>query len=229
MSAPQELVHWQTRFKDFYSKHYSTYRQLVWQHSLSTAMLRANFSKGTKELSVSLMQALVLLLFNDADELTFAEIKDQLGVKDERELQRTMLSLSVGKVRVLTKNRKGPEVSPSDVFAYNSAFSNPLFRIKINNIQLKETQEENTKTNEQVRWQKHPTVAEAATLHGCETGFWNGIIAKGLGLHVGVGEMGCRYCCTVSQEAAPCTYHQDMLHCNSKVARSVWKLLSNTI
>eukprot|EP00878_Enallax_costatus_P001922 GHUV01002084.1.p1 GENE.GHUV01002084.1~~GHUV01002084.1.p1 ORF type:complete len:775 (+),score=225.89 GHUV01002084.1:456-2780(+) len=150
LNLPSELVHWQTRFKDFYSKHYSTYRQLVWQHSLSTAMLRANFSKGTKELSVSLMQALVLLLFNDADELTFAEIKDQLGVKDERELQRTMLSLSVGKVRVLTKNRKGPEVSPSDVFAYNSAFSNPLFRIKINNIQLKETQEENTKTNEQV-------------------------------------------------------------------------------
>lgn len=97
--VPQELVHWQTRFKDFYSRHYSTYRQLVWQHSLSTAMLRANFPKATKELSVSLMQALVLLLFNDIDQLTFTEIKDQLGVKDDRELQRTMLSLSAGKVR----------------------------------------------------------------------------------------------------------------------------------
>lgn len=91
-------MHWQTRFKDFYSKHYSTYRQLVWQHSLSTAMLRANFPKGSKELSVSLLQAVVLLLFNDHDEMTYADIKDQLGVKDDRELQRTLLSLSVGKV-----------------------------------------------------------------------------------------------------------------------------------
>jgi len=55
----QELLSWQGLFKDFYSKHYSTYRQLLWQHSLSTAMLRANFPKGPKELSVSLMQVCV--------------------------------------------------------------------------------------------------------------------------------------------------------------------------
>jgi hypothetical protein len=54
-------------------------------------------------------------------------------------------------VRVLTKSPKGPEVGSDDVFSYNAAFSNPLFRIKVNNIQLKETQEENAKTNEQVR------------------------------------------------------------------------------
>jgi hypothetical protein len=49
-------LYWQGLFKDFYAKHYSTYRQLLWQHSMSTAMLRANFPKGAKELSVSLMQ-----------------------------------------------------------------------------------------------------------------------------------------------------------------------------
>jgi hypothetical protein len=37
------------------------------------------------------------------------------------------------------------------VCRYNAAFSNPLFRIKINNIQLKETAEENAKTNAEVR------------------------------------------------------------------------------
>lgn len=61
-----------------------------------------------------------------------------------------MTRLLNSQVRVLTKTPKGPEVSPSDVFSYNAAFTNPLFRIKINNIQLKETQEENAKTNEQV-------------------------------------------------------------------------------
>ncbi|KAF6264244.1 Cullin-domain-containing protein [Scenedesmus sp. NREL 46B-D3] len=150
LNLPSGLVHWQTTFKDFYAKHYSTYRQLAWQHSMSTAMLRASFPKGAKELSVSLLQALVLLLFNDADELSYEAIKEQLGVKDDKELQRTLLSLSAGKVRVLLKSPKGPEVSPSDVFSYNAAFSNPLFRIKVNNIQMKETQEENAKTNAEV-------------------------------------------------------------------------------
>jgi hypothetical protein len=60
-------------------------------------------------------------------------------------------------VRVLLKSPKGPEVSPSDVFSYNAAFANPLFRIKVNNIQMKETQEENAKTNAEVRnnWGVH--------------------------------------------------------------------------
>jgi hypothetical protein len=98
-------VHWQTTFKDFYSKHYSTYRQLAWQHSMSTAMLRASFPKGAKELSVSLLQALVLLLFNDADELSYEAIKEQLGMKDDKELQRTLLSLSAGKVRLAAAGR----------------------------------------------------------------------------------------------------------------------------
>lgn len=52
--------------------------------------------------------------------------------------------------RVLVKSPKGPEVSPTDTFTYNSSFSNPLFRIKVNNIQLKETAEENAKTNAEV-------------------------------------------------------------------------------
>jgi hypothetical protein len=58
-------------------------------------------------------------------------------------------------VRVLLKSPKGPEVAPTDMFSYNAAFTNPLFRIKVNNIQMKETQEENAKTNAEVRQQTH--------------------------------------------------------------------------
>jgi len=45
---------------------------------------------------------------------------------------------------------QGREVDDSDVFHYNSGFTHQLFRIKINSIQLKETVEENKKTNDQV-------------------------------------------------------------------------------
>ena len=37
-----------------------------------------------------------------------------------------------------------------DTFSFNEAFHAPLFRIKINSIQMKETAEENAKTNSQV-------------------------------------------------------------------------------
>jgi cullin-4 len=45
------------------------------QHALGTATLRARFPAGAKELSVSLYQAVILLLFNGADEVPFADIK----------------------------------------------------------------------------------------------------------------------------------------------------------
>ena len=45
---------------------------------------------------------------------------------------------------------QGREVENNDTFKYNGGFTAALFRIKINSIQLKETHEENKKTNDQV-------------------------------------------------------------------------------
>ena len=42
------------------------------------------------------------------------------------------------------------EVGDDDVFTFNFDFTASLYRIRINTIQLKETTEENVKTNEQV-------------------------------------------------------------------------------
>jgi cullin-4 len=49
-------------------------------HSLGTAILRARFKAGTKELSVSLYQAVVLLLFNETTEIPFVDIKEQTNI-----------------------------------------------------------------------------------------------------------------------------------------------------
>lgn len=114
-------------FKEFYSKHYSSYRQLAWQHSMSTALLRGCFPKGAKELSVSLLQGLVLLLFNDADELSYEAIKEQLGVKDDKELSRTLLSLSAGKV---IGGRLGLALGPSlQCFCSSSSSSSNSYAV----------------------------------------------------------------------------------------------------
>lgn len=51
---------------------------LDWDHALGTASLTARFDLGAKELSVSLYQAVVLLLFNETTEMPFADIRAQL-------------------------------------------------------------------------------------------------------------------------------------------------------
>ncbi|KAJ3142483.1 Cullin-4, partial [Physocladia obscura] len=69
---------------------------------------------------------------------------------ESKELDRTLQSLACGKIRVLNKNPKGRDVNPTDSFDFNESFENPLYRIKINSIQLKETVEENKDTTEKV-------------------------------------------------------------------------------
>lgn len=59
--------------------------------------------------------------------------------------------LTAVQVRVLKKNPpKGKEVLDSDEFAFDKDFSHPLHKVKINQIQIKETVEENKRTNDQV-------------------------------------------------------------------------------
>lgn len=51
---------------------------------------------------------------------------------------------------MLTKTPRGRDVSNSDTFTVNLNFSDPKYRIKINQIQAKESKEENKETHERV-------------------------------------------------------------------------------
>ncbi|XP_074326277.1 cullin-4 [Apium graveolens] len=145
---PHELNVYQDIFKEFYLSKYSG-RRLMWQNSLGHCVLKAEFPKGRKELAVSLFQTVVLMLFNDAEKLSFQDIKDATSIED-KELRRTLQSLACGKVRVLQKLPKGREVDDNDSFSFHDQFAAPLYRIKVNAIQMKETVEENTSTTERV-------------------------------------------------------------------------------
>lgn len=114
---------------------------------------------------MSLFQTLVLLMFNEGEEFTLEEIKLATGIGGRRldpaasgrwsggaadsnrvsgaledsELRRTLQSLACGKARVLTKLPKSKDVEDGDRFSCNDDFKHKLFRIKINQIQMKET------------------------------------------------------------------------------------------
>ena len=65
----EDLVAYTAYYKQRHSGHV-----LTWDHALGTATLKARFKQGAKELSVSLYQAVALLLFNDADDLKYEDI-----------------------------------------------------------------------------------------------------------------------------------------------------------
>uniref|UniRef100_A0A8C1YTL8 Cullin 4B n=1 Tax=Cyprinus carpio TaxID=7962 RepID=A0A8C1YTL8_CYPCA len=134
---PPEMVRLQEIFKTFYLGKHSG-RKLQWQSTLGHCVLKAEFKEGRKELQVSLFQTLVLLMFNEGEEFSLEDIKLATGIEDG-ELRRTLQSLACGKARVLTKIPKSKDVEDGDKFSCNDDFKHKLFRIKINQIQMKET------------------------------------------------------------------------------------------
>lgn len=64
-----------TAYTAFYKGRHQGHK-IEWDHALGTATLKARFKAGQKELSVSLYQCIVLLLFNDSAELSYADIKE---------------------------------------------------------------------------------------------------------------------------------------------------------
>ncbi|KAF3895625.1 Ubiquitin ligase subunit CulD [Trichophyton interdigitale] len=156
VNIPDSISQAINNFEEFYNNKYSG-RRLHWKHTLAHCQLKARFPLGDKELVVSSFQAIVLLLFNDvagSETLSYEVIKKASGLSDV-ELKRTLQSLACAKYRVLLKKPKGKEVNEGDVFAYNAKFEDQKMRIKINQIQLKETKQENKTTHERVAADRH--------------------------------------------------------------------------
>ncbi|RBR09821.1 uncharacterized protein FIESC28_09700 [Fusarium coffeatum] len=151
LNLPDEVATQIERFDKYY-KNKHTGRVLTWKHSLAHCSIKATFAKGTKELLVSAYQAVVLMMFNsvlDDGFLVYEQIATGTGLQGG-DLNRTLQSLACGKARVLTKHPKGRDVKPTDSFTFNKAFTDPKYRVKINQIQLKETKEENKATHERI-------------------------------------------------------------------------------
>lgn len=151
INLPEEVARHLEKFDRYYLRKH-TGRKLFHKHSLAHSVVKAQFAKGPKELIVSGFQAVVLVLFNDLGpegHLEYGDIQKACGLVDA-ELQRTLQSLACTKVHVLNKHPKGRDVNKTDTFTVNTTFTDPKLRVKINQIQLKETKEENKATHERV-------------------------------------------------------------------------------
>ncbi|XP_059221899.1 cullin-3 isoform X2 [Stomoxys calcitrans] len=105
-------------------------------------------------LTVSTYQMCILMLFNNREVMTYEEILQETDIP-ERELQRAIQSLSMGKPsqRLLVRNSKTKtkDIDPSDEFLVNDAFVSKFHRIKIQTVAAKaDTEPERKETRGKV-------------------------------------------------------------------------------
>ena len=130
-------------------------RTLHWRHALGSLLVTADLGRaGVRELQLSTFQAAVLLAFNgearDA-RLSYATLAARTQLPPS-ELQRTLQSLACGAIptRVLRKHPQGRDVHETDHFTVNEALKNERRRIRINQIQHRDTREEQRSTEQRV-------------------------------------------------------------------------------
>ncbi|XP_059437613.1 cullin-1 [Corylus avellana] len=129
LSLPPEMVKCVEVFKGFYETK-TKHRKLTWIYSLGTCNINGKFESKTIELIVSTYQAAALLLFNNADRLSYSEIMTQLNLTHD-DLVRLLHSLSCAKYKILSKEPNTKTILPTDNFEFNSKFTDRMRRIKI--------------------------------------------------------------------------------------------------
>jgi cullin-4 len=156
LNLPPEFSGYQQTWLDYYSSKHSG-RKITWALSIGHCLVHYLHPKGNKDLVLSLYQTIVLLLFNDKDSLTAEEIQKSTNL-DMNDLERTLQSLSLGKVKILKKKPHTRNVLATDVLSVNPEFTHPSRRIVVNSIQASETQKEVVQTTEKVFEDRIPAV-----------------------------------------------------------------------
>lgn len=161
-NLPAELSLLCEKFRSYYLGTH-TGRRLSWQTNMGTADVKATFSKGQKhELNVSTYQMCVLMLFNNADKLSYREIEQATEIPAP-DLKRCLQSLACVKGKnVLRKEPMSKDIGEDDVFLFNDKFSSKFYKVKIGTVVAqKESEPEKQETRQRVEEDRKPQIEAA--------------------------------------------------------------------
>lgn len=161
-NLPAELSALCEKFRSYYLGTH-TGRRLSWQTNMGTADLKATFGKGQKhELNVSTYQMCVLMLFNNADQLTYKEIEQATEIAS-LDLKRCLQSLALVKGKnVLRKEPMSKDVGEDDSFFVNDKFTSKFYKVKIGTVVAqKESEPEKQETRQKVEEDRKPQIEAA--------------------------------------------------------------------
>ena len=128
---PPDLVSTYERFKTFYHEKHSG-RKLTWLWQLSKGEVKANYIKNTKlpyTFTVSTYQMGILMLFNDAETLSYEHIADATSLSAD------WLNPSIGifvKARVILAEPENGKPEQGTNYTLNYNFKNKKFKVNLN-------------------------------------------------------------------------------------------------
>ncbi|KAE8718246.1 Cullin-3 [Hibiscus syriacus] len=161
-NLPAEIMGICEKFRNYYLGTH-TGRRLSWQTNMGTADLKATFGKGQKhELNVSTYQMCVLMLFNNADRLSYKEIEQATEIPAP-DLKRCLQSLACVKGKnVLRKEPMSKDIADTDNFLFNDKFTSKFFKVKIGTVVAqRESEPENQETRQRVEEDRKPQIEAA--------------------------------------------------------------------
>lgn len=147
---PAQLEPLKSSFDEYYLKLHNG-RSLNWAFNFGTIDIRIKFDKKIHELNMSLYCGIIVLLFEENDELTFSQI-EQLTKIPKSDLIRSLQSVAVApRTRILVKKPMSKDIKPDDVFTFNNSFSAPMTKVKVLTVANKvESDAERSQTIEKV-------------------------------------------------------------------------------
>ncbi|CEP12648.1 hypothetical protein [Parasitella parasitica] len=154
VNLPAAFHQAQELYNAFYQTKFEK-RVLTWQNSLSVCDIEANYPLGNKKITLTLLQTIVLLLFNattrQSHSFTDILINSQL---DELELRRTLVSLSCREYKLLRKYPPGDDIKPTDEFSFNHEFYTDKEQLSMTTATLSEVIEKNSRLDTTVLFAK---------------------------------------------------------------------------
>mmetsp|Transcript_279 Transcript_279/g.761 ORF Transcript_279/g.761 Transcript_279/m.761 type:complete len:242 (+) Transcript_279:14-739(+) len=148
VALPLELLKCVDTFTRYYESR-TSHRKLKWIHTLGTSVVTGRFDAKPIELVISTYQACILMLFNQQEEYTTADIATSTKLPME-ELKKYMQTLALSKYTILNKTPKAKEILDTDVFSFNRKFTDRQRKIKMSLLVTKVSQDEKLSTKQTV-------------------------------------------------------------------------------
>ncbi|XP_019185705.1 PREDICTED: cullin-3A-like [Ipomoea nil] len=161
-NLPLEILVVCEKFKTYYLGTH-TGRRLTWQTNMGTADLKATFGKGQKhEFNVSTYQMCILMLFNNADGLSYKDIVQATEIP-AADLKRCLQSLACVKGKnILRKDPMSKDITEDDAFFFNDKFTSKFYKVKIGTVVAqKESEPEKQETRQRVEEDRKPQIEAA--------------------------------------------------------------------
>lgn len=103
---------------------------------------------------------IILLMFNNKNELTYKELADSTLIP-EKELKRSLLALCLGKDKLIVKEEKSKNILDTEKFQWNAKFKSGTVRIRVGQVAVKESDEDAKKTMDKIDAERIPELEAA--------------------------------------------------------------------